>query len=165
MSKNQHRLGWKLHRLDLLMLLHLRSQGDDIIPPAQMRMLEYIAAHPGCTQSDVAEEMRVSPASVAQSIKRMESAGYVERAACKGNLRANSLEITPSGTAASALCRKVFDGLEKRMTAGLSTEERETLDTLLMRLIENLESGDTGSMNNMELSLFVKSEQKNADKK
>ncbi|MBR4435917.1 MAG: MarR family transcriptional regulator [Clostridia bacterium] len=158
MLKKQPRLGWKLHRLDLLMQLYLRSNGDDVIPPAQMRMLEFIASHPGCTQADVAEEMQVSPASVAQSIKRIEASGYVSRAACKGNLRANSLEITPSGIDAAALCRKVFDGLQDRMLLGFSADEREALDSMITRLMSNLESGDTGSMNNMELSLLVKAD-------
>lgn len=158
MLKSKHRLGWKLHRLDLLMQLYLRSNGDDVIPPAQMRMLEFIASHPGCTQVDVADEMQVSPASVAQSIKRIEASGYVVRAACKGNLRANSLEITPSGINAAALCRKVFDGLQERMLVGFSADERGTLDAMIDRLIVNLESGDMGSMNNMELSMLVKSD-------
>ena len=120
----EYPIGRQLHRLDLLMLLHLRSHGEDLIPPAQMRMLEFIENNRGCTQAEVAEEMQVSPASVAQSIKRMEAAGFVKREVCKGNLRANSLWITPEGSAAAANCRVVFDGLQAKMFQGFSDEEK-----------------------------------------
>ena len=107
--------------------------------------------------ADVAEEMQVSPASVAQSIKRMEAAGFVSRDACKGNLRANSLNITERGLEAARNCRLVFDGLEQRMLRGFTEEERGSVADLLSRLIENLESVDTDSMNNAELSQLVNS--------
>ncbi|MBQ1685663.1 MAG: winged helix-turn-helix transcriptional regulator [Clostridia bacterium] len=154
------RVGRKLHRLDLLMAYYLRNEAGRLIPPAQMRMLEFIERNDGCTQAEVAEDMSVSPASVAQSIKRMETAGYVSRGARKGNLRANSLHITAVGTEAAKRCRRFFDELEERMFTGFSAEEKELTSSLLSRLIANLESGDTGAMNNMELSKFVKSEHK-----
>ena len=123
-----------------------------LIPPSQMRMLEFIERNEGCTQAEVAAFVKVTPASVAQSIKRMEASGFIERDACKGNLRANSLRITPAGREAAKNCRLVFDGLEESMFTGFSDEEKEQVNGLLDRLIENLESADTGVMNNMELS-------------
>ncbi|MBO4879806.1 MAG: winged helix-turn-helix transcriptional regulator, partial [Clostridia bacterium] len=150
----------KLHRLDLLMAYHLRAQDESLIPPAQMRMLEFIEQHSGCTQADVAEEMQVSPASVAQSIKRMEAAGFVEKNVREDNLRANSLRITEAGSEAAKNCRLVFDGLEAKMLSGFSDEERENFSEALLRVIANLESGDTGAMNNMELSKLLNSEHK-----
>ena len=151
MEKNR-RVGGKLHRIDLLMRYHLRAQEKGLIPPSQMRMLEFIERNEGCTQAEVAAFVKVTPASVAQSIKRMEASGFIERDACKGNLRANSLRITPAGREAAKNCRLVFDGLEESMFTGFSDEEKEQVNGLLDRLIENLESADTGVMNNMELS-------------
>lgn len=153
--EKKRRVGAMLRRLDLLMRFHLRTRGDSLIPPAQMRMLEFIEKNDGCTQAEVADDMQVSPASVAQSLKRMEAAEFIKRDACKGNLRANSLHITEKGVEAAKNCRLVFDELESSMLAGLSAEEREQFSELLDRLIRNLESGDTGSMNNMELSKLL----------
>lgn len=158
MAVSEYRIGKKLHRLDLLMLLHLRSHGDDLIPPAQMRMLEFIENNNGCSQAEVAEAMQVSPASVAQSIKRMEASGFVTREVCKGNLRANSLRITAEGSAAARNCRVVFDGLEARMFQGFSDDEKQNINELITRLIVNLEPDEVGSMNNAELSEFVNAE-------
>ncbi|MBR0156100.1 MAG: MarR family transcriptional regulator [Clostridia bacterium] len=158
--EKKRRVGAKLRRLDLLMRFHLRSRDESLIPPAQMRMLEFIERNDGCTQAEVAEDMQVSPASVAQSLKRMEAAEFIRRDACKGNLRANSLHITERGVEAAKNCRLVFDGLESCMLAGLSAEEREQFSSLLDRLIANLESGDTGAMNNMELSKLLDASEK-----
>ena len=152
------RVGAKLHRLDLLMRWHLRSRDESLIPPAQMRMLEFVMRSDGCTQAEVAEEMQVSPASVAQSLKRMESAGFIIRDACKGNLRANSLHVTDAGKEAAKNCRLVFDELEERMLAGFSAEERAAVSELISRITENLESRDTDAMNNMELSKLLTDE-------
>ncbi|MBO4383944.1 MAG: MarR family transcriptional regulator [Clostridia bacterium] len=154
----ERRIGGKLHRIDLLMRFHLRSQEKGLIPPSQMRMIEFISKNDGCTQAEVAEEMQVSPASVAQSLKRMEASNYVSRDACKGNLRANSLHITEDGLSAAKNCRKVFDELESEMFSGFSEDEQKLASELLSRIIRNLESADTDSMNNMELSKLLCSE-------
>lgn len=153
-------VGRRLHRIDLLMAYHLRSEAERLIPPAQMRMLEFIEKNDGCTQAEVAENMSVSPASIAQSIKRMEAAGCVSRSAREGDLRAKSLHITAEGLEAAKRCRRFFDELENKMYAGFSEEERELTSSLLSRIIANLESADTGSMNNMELSKLVNSDHK-----
>ena len=158
--EKKRRIGAMLHRIDLLLRYHLGKYDRDLIPPAQMRMLEFISKNEGCTQAEVAVQMQVSPASVAQSIKRMEASGFIERDACKGNLRANSLRVTEEGLAAAANCRRVFDGLEERMYSGFTEEEKTALNELVFRLIVNLESEDTDSMNNMELSKLLNDERK-----
>ena len=153
--RRECRVGRKLHRIDLLMEYYLRSREKGLIPPSQMRMLEFIGKNDGCTQAEVAEEMQVSPASVAQSLKRMEAAGYISRDARKDNLRANSLSVTDAGREAAANCRRVFDGLEEEMLKGFTDEERAFTGEMLSRIIRNLESGDTDGMNNMELSKLL----------
>lgn len=154
----ERRIGGRFHRIDLLMRYHLRLQEKGLIPPSQMRIIEFIEKNDGCTQAEVAEEMEVSPASVAQSLKRMEASNYVSRDVCKGNLRANSLHITEEGLLAAKNCRRVFDELESEMFSGFSEEEQELTASLLARIITNLESADTDSMNNMELSKLLCSE-------
>lgn len=150
--EKKRRVGAKLHRIDLLMRYHLRAEDQSMIPPAQMRMLEFITKNSGCTQAEVAEEMGVTQASVAQSIKRMEAAGLIERNARQGDLRSNSLSVTEKGTLAAKNCRLVFDRLENRMLEGFTEGEKEETFGILSRLIANLEIEGTGEMNNMELS-------------
>ena len=67
-----------MHRLELLRRISIRDSARGIeLHRTQMPMLEYIAAHDGCAQADVSKHLHVSPASVACSAKRMESAGLI----------------------------------------------------------------------------------------
>lgn len=154
----ERKYGAMLHKINLLMAYYLRGNDQKLIPPAQMRMLEFIGENEGCTQTDVAARMQVSAASVAQSIKRMEVAGFIKRDTRRENLRAKSLEITGAGVKAAAECRLVFDRLETQMLNGFSTEEREALSSFLLRLIDNLESPATVGKNPRELSEFIPSD-------
>ena len=71
-----------MHRLELLRRISIRDSARGIeLHRTQMPMLEYIAAHDGCAQADVSKHLHVSPASVACSAKRMESAGLIARTA------------------------------------------------------------------------------------
>ncbi|MBQ3355679.1 MAG: winged helix-turn-helix transcriptional regulator [Oscillospiraceae bacterium] len=151
----QYRVGWMIHRMELLIRYRLRLEDGALIPPVQMRMLEYIERYEGCTQAELADHMRVTPASIAQSVKRMENTGYVTRAAVSGNLRANSLRITDNGKRAAANCRCVFDQLERDILMNFTESERTVLYELLERLMRNLESKDTDQMNNMELKKML----------
>ena len=63
----------------------------------QLPILEYIAAYPGCTQSDISEAINVSPASVATSTKRLSKAGFITKTADSDNLRRNKIYITEPG--------------------------------------------------------------------
>ena len=62
-----------LHRLELLRRIKARSlMADSGLHPGQPRLLEYIRSHPGCTQKEAADELDVTPASAAASLKRLD---------------------------------------------------------------------------------------------
>ena len=107
-SKQYHEIIGAMHRLELLRRISIRDNARGIeIRRAQMPMLEYIAAHEGCTQADISKYLHVSPASVACSAKRMEAAGLIARAADESNLRCNRLSATAEGLARLAQMRAV----------------------------------------------------------
>ena len=84
-----------LHRLELLRRIKARSlMADSGLHPGQPRLLEYIRSHPGCTQKEAADELDVTPASAAASLKRLEKAGYVTRTPDEKDARRNQLYIT-----------------------------------------------------------------------
>ena len=53
----------------------------------QPEILSYISAHPGCSQKQMADSAGVTPASIAASFKRMESAGLIRRRADTADTR------------------------------------------------------------------------------
>lgn len=60
-----HELMGKLHKLELVQqLAHRRGAQEHGLYFGQMPVLDFIAANPGCTQVQVADHLRVSPASI-----------------------------------------------------------------------------------------------------
>ena len=75
-----HELMRKLHKLELVQqLAHRRGAQEHGLYFGQMPVLDFIAANPGCTQVQVADHLRVSPASIALSTKRLQKAGYLTK--------------------------------------------------------------------------------------
>lgn len=150
------RFGFAACRIWLLMQLDLKNiPAGTMLPPNQLRALEYICLHPECSQNDVAEYIHLTPAAVAHIMKKLCALGYVERIACPGNLRANSLVATSDGVHAAKTCGKIFDEEEAKLTKGFTDEEREELWGYLRRIIHNLESSSTNSLAIPELAKLV----------
>ena len=83
-----HELMGKLHKLELVQqLAHRRGAQEHGLYFGQMPVLDFIAANPGCTQVQVADHLRVSPASIALSTKRLQKAGYLTKEVDAENLR------------------------------------------------------------------------------
>ncbi len=164
MSDTLH-LGLAAGRIWLLTQLDLKKHTDLILlPPNQMRTLEYICMHPDCSQNDVAAAIHVSPAAIAQNMKKLCGMGYVERIACPGNLRANSLRVTDNGILAAQACTKILKAEEAKLTNGFTEAEREQLWDYLKRIIKNLEDSTTDSLGLPELAMLIMSKDSEAKK-
>lgn len=129
----------QLNQIHALHSIHVRRtlEGNDLYfgqPP----LLRYIGEHEGCTQRELADQMQVSPSSIATSIKRMQKNRLVVKKEDPQDLRYSRLSLTDRGKALTMKCRADFDALDMRMYAGFSAKECKTLHTLLGRLIENL---------------------------
>lgn len=90
------------------------------------------------SQRDVARTMRISPATVAVSLKTLERDGYVERSADERDARRNRIALTDKGKRAVKLCGESFRAVDERMLSGFSREERGQLTGFFNRMIENL---------------------------
>ncbi|NLG88210.1 MAG: MarR family transcriptional regulator [Clostridiaceae bacterium] len=118
----------------------LRRKGTMNFPlhPGQLYILEYVKTHSGCTQSEVAQNLMVTPASVALSTKRMEKSGLLKKQPDNENLRCNRLYITEKGEELSLQCRKVFDEIDSVMLEGFSEDELEIFNGFVERFLANL---------------------------
>ena len=128
-----------MHRLELLRKIQARTATGPLgIHPGQPPLLHYIQAHPGCTQKEAADELDVTPASAAASLKRLEKAGLVERKADDKDARRNCLFITAEGDARLIEHRKIFDALDERMFAGLTEDEIQMFQRTCEKMFDNL---------------------------
>ncbi len=151
-----------LRRIDVLRRISIhQGAGSLALRRSQMPMLGFIADHEGCTQADIAKEFRVSAASVACSAKRMEAAGLIERRTDAENQRCNRLRATETGRAHLQNMRDVFDALDETTFRGFSTEELNTLASLLSRMIDNSDLGDMAGKPMCELIHRLKEMEEN----
>lgn len=104
----------------------------------QLPILEYIINNDGCTQTEIAKSMGVTPPSIATSVKRMECAGLIERKTDSSDQRYNRLTITEKGKTLAGNCRDSFDKLDSKMFEGLNDVERDIFKKSLDKMINNL---------------------------
>ena len=120
----------------------------------QPMILEYVIEHDSCTQKEIAKAMHISPASAAVTLKRIEKSGLIVRVTDKNDSRKNHISVTEKGRNALEEFRKICDATDEEMFRGFSTEERETLHNLLLRLHKNL---DSESFTREEITELLKS--------
>ena len=108
----------------------------------QYPILEYILSHPGCTQKEIADQLMVSPASIALSTKRMQKSGVLEKKPNESNLRCKMLYVTEKGERVCEDCRQVIAGLEEQMFCDFTQEELSDFRGYLRRIGMNMLSDE-----------------------
>lgn len=130
-----------LHRAHMnAVQAELHSRGlSDLGSPLILFILDHHGDHGEITsQRELAQTLRVSQAAIATSLKSMERLGYVEKRLDDRDNRRNRIAITEKGVAALKQCFEVFEQVDQRMMEGLSPQEREDIDRLHHKMLDNL---------------------------
>ena len=128
-----------MHRLELLRRIKTRSlMADSGLHPGQPRLLGYIHEHPGCTQKEAADELDITPASAAASLKRLEKTGFVSRVPDARDARRNRLYITETGDRRMEESRRQFERLDETMFSGMTEDEVEAFRRACEKMFDNL---------------------------
>lgn len=117
--------------------MHEINSEAEIIP-GQYPLLNYLSKNPNASQQDLANMLFVSPASVAQSTKRLQCAGLLEKTSNPDNLRKNRLRITPAGQAIVDSFQSLLDVVNQETFRGFSEDELNQLQEFHNRMIRNL---------------------------
>ena len=138
----QERTREAIHRLMCTMRLHRKVVEKRIdglgVHQGQHRMLMTLSRM-GRTlsQKDVAEALEVSPACVARTLKALEAAGLIGRAAGEDSRR-REIDILPAGEALVEDSIMTFRGIAEEMFEGVSDPALEQLTQTLERIYQNL---------------------------
>ncbi len=133
----------KMNTLSILHRICIQKQASkNGLYFGQPPILEYVAEHDKCTQREVADFMKVSPASIATSVKRMQKTGLLEKMTDDSDLRYNRLKITEKGRELTYKCREDFNKVDTQMFSGFSAEECEQLYSYYERMINNLSTDE-----------------------
>ncbi len=104
----------------------------------QPQILFALLGSGGSTQKEISEQLSVSQATVAVSIRRLLKGGFITKATDKKDLRRNRIELTEKGQEAAVACRNESDSLFTNMCAGFDTNEIKRMAEYFSRLSENL---------------------------
>ena len=96
------------------------------------------------SQAQIAEELDVSPASVARTLKRLEAGGYIERCGSDVDGRRNEIAISAKGEELVRRSKEIFSVLEADSFAEFSPEELAQMEHLMQKMMNNLRRMEQG---------------------
>lgn len=104
----------------------------------QHRILMELSEKEYESQKEIAAAMKVSTATIAIALKKLEKNGYINKTMDKEDNRLNKIVITEKGQNAIEMSRQLFDGIDSAMFEGFSNEEKKNFVNMLDRIEDNL---------------------------
>lgn len=103
----------------------------------QLFTLLHLAHEQGITQDTLARRFHVDKATIARAVRKLEDAGYVSRTVDPGNRRAVLVALTDAGERIVPEIVRIDRQWEEEICAGLTGDERLTMQTLLRKIARN----------------------------
>ena len=104
----------------------------------QPPLLHALWRQEGLTQKALAEELRISPATLTKMLQRMEKAGFIQRQVNPEDQRVSFVFLTDAGRHIQSQVKQVWQTMEQEVFAGFSIEEQAILRQFLLRIRDNL---------------------------
>ena len=101
---------------------------------AMYMILLHVDRHPGASQDSIANHMYLDKCNVARRTKKLEALGYLYRETNQNDRRQNNLYLTEKGRELVPIIRSYMGQWGRKITAGLTDEERATLIGLLTKM-------------------------------
>lgn len=117
------------------------------IYPGQPPMLFALHIKDGQSQKELAERLKIKPATITVMLKRMENAGLLERRPDENDQRISRVYFTDKGKEAYEKVHGLMKIIEAECFENFTIEEKILLKRLLMQMKDNLED-KVGMVNN-----------------
>lgn len=104
----------------------------------QVPILKLLSQNGVMTQRQIAEEIRVTPATICGTMKRMERAGLIRRTAAERDGRVTCISLTDEGRNLVDKAFGAFEQAHEDMLDGFSEEECRQLAEFVRRMGANL---------------------------
>lgn len=114
------------------------------IHPKQIPLMMLLNDREGMSQKEISEVMRISPPTVAVSMKRLEKAGLVERKADEEDQRRIRIYLTGKGKDLIEKARECIEENEKKVFRGFSESELCLMKRFFDQMIRNLGGDEEG---------------------
>lgn len=128
----------KLHRRETDRLIH-----EYEVYPGQPPVLFRLCEQDGLSQRELAQRVRLTPATLTVMLTRMEKTGLVERRPDAKDQRITRVYLTDKGRSALDSVGAAIQSVEARTFEGFLPEEKLLLRRLLMQMQQNLNASDS----------------------
>ncbi len=116
-------------------------------PPVLFRLWE----KDGRSQTELADLLRIKPATMTKMITRMEKTGFIRREPDLKDQRVSLIFLTEVGRAVKKDVLNIFERLNRELVEGFTPEEQVLLKRFLMKLHDNLQQGEAVKTEQPEL--------------
>jgi MarR family transcriptional regulator, organic hydroperoxide resistance regulator len=93
----------------------------------------------GLTQTELAERLEITPATVTKMLQRMEKAGFIQRKPDAGDQRVSRVHLAPAGRAVRRDVESVWKTMQAETFANFTLPEQALLRRFLLQILENLQ--------------------------
>ncbi len=121
-----------------------REIGPIGLAPGQFMVLLELWREEGLTQRDLVGRLDVEQATLANTLSRMERDGLIRRKPHPVDGRAQSIHLTDRARRLEAPATKAADGINRRMLAELTAEDRQRFLAAMRRVIAAAGEEDEG---------------------
>ncbi len=142
----------RMNKLNIMhrILIHRLALKNDMYF-GQFPILEYVKNNDMCTQKDISDFLKITPPSIAISIKRMQKNGLLEKINDENDLRCNRVTITKKGIESFEACKNDAKIIDERVFKGFTEKELESLYDCLGKMLENLSTDEFKDKNTFSL--------------
>jgi MarR family transcriptional regulator, organic hydroperoxide resistance regulator len=106
--------------------------------PGQPPLLFALAHGDGQSQKELAQRMRIQPATVTVMLRRMEASGLIERRKDTKDQRVVRVYLTEQGKDVCRKAKEIMEKLDTQLFGNFEEEEKELLKGLMLRVRDNL---------------------------
>lgn len=106
----------------------------------QVPILKLLSDNEVMPQRQIAEEIRVTPATICGTIKRMERAGLIQRSSNEHDGRVTCISLTDEGKSRTEQATQIIELSHRELLRGFSEAECRQMQGFLQRMGENLVS-------------------------
>ncbi len=129
-------LGYHMRRADAYTFQSFGAAlKDDGVSPGQLGVMLLVQATPGINQTRAGRALGVDRSTLVSIIDALEGRGLVKRTPSPTDRRSHALILTDKGAAFLIEIRPRLDAHEQEVARNLSRSERETLITLLQKIV------------------------------
>ncbi|WP_241426221.1 MarR family winged helix-turn-helix transcriptional regulator [Geobacter benzoatilyticus] len=143
-TKVDKNLCYKLQYLARLLITDLNEEMKPYgVTQGQLPVLCCLWEDGGQTQSELCEKIQVEQPTMANTLRRMERDGLIQRTPCDRDKRQFRIHLTEQTRPSVAALQEKRDEVIARMTRKMSPEDQDTLHQLIDRAIDALKNPGT----------------------